>query len=180
VVSDRLRRRDDVTHALGAPVKLSVGPVRLSRWRPGRHGLAAANGTDVRRIVAYLRGAVPSVAAGPTALAVVPVDDPEVAALSLVSLAVSRAQEGRTVVVADLAVTSGGTALHQLVLQAAGRLAVALAPADATTTVGDLWRSPDAEEVRELILDRVLEPHRPVEMEVGVWGTSDDHPAARG
>lgn len=103
VVSDRLRRRDDVTHALGAPVKLSVGPVRLSRWRPGRHGLSAANGTGVRRIVAYLQGAVPSVAAGPAALAVVPVDDPEVAALSLVSLALSRAQEGRTVVVADLA-----------------------------------------------------------------------------
>ena len=29
IVSGRLRRRDDVTHALGAPVKLSVGPVKL-------------------------------------------------------------------------------------------------------------------------------------------------------
>ena len=42
IVSDRLRRRDDVSQALGAPVKLSVGAVRLSRWRPGRRGLAAA------------------------------------------------------------------------------------------------------------------------------------------
>jgi len=149
VVSDRLRRRDDVTHALGAPVKLSVGPVRLSRWRPGRHGLAAANGTDVRRIVAYLRGAVPSVAAGPTALAVVPVDDPEVAALSLVSLAVSRAQEGRTVVVADLA--SGAPAATLLHSRKPGvrsvsvrdaHLIIAVPDPDDVAPIGPLGRAP--------------------------------------
>ena len=28
LVSDRLRSRDDIAHALGAPVRLSVGPVR--------------------------------------------------------------------------------------------------------------------------------------------------------
>jgi capsular polysaccharide biosynthesis protein len=149
VVSDRLRRRDDVTHALGAPVKLSVGPVRLSRWRPGRHGLAAANGTDVRRIVAYLRGAVPSVAAGPTALAVVPVDDPEVAALSLVSLAVSRAQEGRTVVVADLA--SGAPAATLLHSRKPGvrsvnvrdaHLIIAVPDPDDIAPIGPLGRAP--------------------------------------
>ena len=38
LVSDRLRRRDDVAQALGAPVKLSVGAVRLNRWLPGRAG----------------------------------------------------------------------------------------------------------------------------------------------
>src|SRR5262249_1393959 len=32
LVSDRLRRRDDVARALGAPVRLSVGGVRLNRW----------------------------------------------------------------------------------------------------------------------------------------------------
>ena len=36
------------------------------------------------------------------ALAVVPVDDPRAAALSLVSLALSRAQQGERVVLADL------------------------------------------------------------------------------
>jgi capsular polysaccharide biosynthesis protein len=103
ITSDRLRRRDDVTHALGAPVKLSVGAVRLSRWRPGRRGLAAAGSVGVRRITSYLRAAEPRTVRGAAALAVVPVDDPRVAALSVVSLAVSRAREGRNVIVADLA-----------------------------------------------------------------------------
>ena len=94
IVSDRLRRRDDVSQAIGAPVKLSVGAVRLSRWRPGRRGLAAARSVEVRRIAAHLRGAVPARAGGPAALAVVPVDDPQVAALALVSLALSRARDG--------------------------------------------------------------------------------------
>ena len=39
LVSDRLRRRDDVAQALGAPVKLSVGTVRPKRWLPGRRGI---------------------------------------------------------------------------------------------------------------------------------------------
>ena len=65
IVSDRLRRRDDVSRALGAPVKLSVGAVRLSRWRPGRHGLAAARSVEVRRIAAHLRGTVPARPGGP-------------------------------------------------------------------------------------------------------------------
>src|SRR5262249_25015872 len=59
IVSDRLRRRDDVSRALGVPVRYSVGPVRLSRWRPGRRGLAAARQPAVRRITAHLRAAVP-------------------------------------------------------------------------------------------------------------------------
>lgn len=103
IVSDRLRRRDDVTHALGAPVKLSVGTVRASRLRLGRPGLAAAEGGGIRQIAAHLRGAVPASATGPAALAVVPADDPAAAALAVASLALSRAQEGRRVVVADLA-----------------------------------------------------------------------------
>ena len=111
LVSDRLRRRDDVAHALGAPVKLSVGKVRLSRW-PFRRGLQAASGADIGRIVKHLA----DVAAGnlhrPPALAVVPVDNPQVAALSLVSLAVTSAQQGgMQVVLADLC---SGTPAAQL------------------------------------------------------------------
>jgi capsular polysaccharide biosynthesis protein len=103
LASDRLRRRDDVAYALGAPVKLSVGTVGLSRWLPGRHGLAAARLASIRRIVAFLRTATPVPAQGAgAALAVVPSDDPRVAAVSAVSLAVSFAQEGRQVVLADL------------------------------------------------------------------------------
>ncbi len=108
LVSDRLRRRDDVARALGAPVKLSVGKVRQSRWRPGPRGLAAARRPEVRRIVAYLGRVAQLGSTGPASspgiatLAVVPVDEPQVAALALVSLAVSAAQQGLRVVVADL------------------------------------------------------------------------------
>jgi capsular polysaccharide biosynthesis protein len=103
VVSDRLYRRDDVARALGAPVKLSVRTVRLSRWRPGRRGLAAAQNTNVRRISAYLGSTLAANSRGRAALAVVPVDDPQVAAISLVSLAISCVQQmGLRVIVADL------------------------------------------------------------------------------
>ena len=103
VVSDRLYRRDDVARALGAPVKLSVRTVRLSRWRPGRRGLAAAQNTKIRRISAYLGSTLAANSRGRAALAVVPVDDPQVAAVSLVSLAISCVQQmGLRVIVADL------------------------------------------------------------------------------
>jgi capsular polysaccharide biosynthesis protein len=98
LVSDRLRQRTDVAQALGAPVKLSVGRVRLN----GRYGLAAADRLDVRRIAAFLDRAVPRNPRRAAALAVVPVDEPQAAALSLVSLALSRAQQGEQVVLADL------------------------------------------------------------------------------
>lgn len=102
LVSDRLRRRDDVASALGAPVKLSVGAIKQSRWRSGSRGLAAIEGKQVQRIVQYLGRAVMPGSRGVATLAVVPVDDPQVAALSLVSLGLSCAQEGLKVIVADL------------------------------------------------------------------------------
>ena len=135
IVSGRLRRRDDVMHALGAPVKLSVGKVRLSRWRPGRRGLAAANGTDVRRIAAHLHSTVPASRGGTAALAVVPVDDPAVAALSLVSMAMSSAQEGRQVVIADLA--SGSPAARLLDSKAPGVRSVSVHDAHLVLAVPD-------------------------------------------
>ena len=70
-----------------------------------------------------------------TALAVVPVDDPEVAALSLVSLAVSCAQEGRKVVVADLA--SGAPAARLLDTKAPGVRSVSVHDARLTLAVPD-------------------------------------------
>ena len=101
LISERLYRRDDVARALGAPVKLSVGTVRSSSWLPGRRGLAATQTNSVRRIAAYLRSEVPADSRS-AALAVVPVGDPRIAALSLVSLAVSSAQEGKQVILVDL------------------------------------------------------------------------------
>jgi len=154
LVSDRLRRRDDVARALGAPVKLSVGKIRLSRWRPGPRGLAAAQRTDIRRIVvhlgrvAHLGSAGPARSPGVTTLAVVPVDEPQVAALALVSLAVSAAQQGLRVVVADLcgsspagrllAITDPG--VHPVRVDHA-QLIVAIPDRDDVVPVGPLGRA---------------------------------------
>jgi capsular polysaccharide biosynthesis protein len=103
LASDRMRRREDVSRALGAPVRLSVQSRPPRRWRPGgRRGLAAARGDDTRRIVAHLRGSLPASSRGTAALAVVAVDNVQAAALPLVSLALSCAQDGRQVVMADL------------------------------------------------------------------------------
>lgn len=100
LLSDRLRRRDDVAQALAAPVKLSVPARRASGWLPGR--LGRVSDRYLQRIVAYLGAAVPTGSRRAAALAVVPVGDPRLAALSVASLAESCAQQGRQVVVADL------------------------------------------------------------------------------
>jgi capsular polysaccharide biosynthesis protein len=149
LVSDRLRQRDDVAHALGAPVKLSVPAVRVSRWLPGRRGLAAARSPQVRQIVAHLGSAVPASSGGPASLAVVPVDDAQVPAVCLVSLAVSCAQQGMQVVVADLC--SGAPAARLLGTTDPGvqavsvhdaHLVVALPEPDDMVPVGPLHRGP--------------------------------------
>jgi capsular polysaccharide biosynthesis protein len=102
LLSRRLRRRDDVAAALGAPVRLSVGPLRARRWRPSLPRQAAKRKLDMRRVVAYLRGSVPGSSRGPASLAVVAVDDPQVVAQVVASLAFSCAGEGKHVVLADL------------------------------------------------------------------------------
>ncbi len=102
LVSDRLRRRDDVANALGASVRLSTRAVRVSRWVPGRRGFAAARHRGMQRIAAHLHAAVPGNIRGAATLAVVPVDSTRVAALAVASLAVSCAEEGQQVIVADL------------------------------------------------------------------------------
>jgi len=103
LASDRLRLRDDVADALGAPVRLSAGKLRAGSRLPGRRGLAAGpRDASLRRIVAYLRGAVPASPGDAAALAVVAVDNEHAAARCLVSLAVSCAREGQKVIVADL------------------------------------------------------------------------------
>lgn len=99
LITDRLRRRDDVARILGAPVRLSVGPVKVSRWR---RGLAVADDPSIRRIVAYLRGIVLQRPSATTSLAFIPVDDVRISALCIVALAKSLADGGLRVVLADL------------------------------------------------------------------------------
>lgn len=103
LVSDKLRRRDDIAWALGAPVRLSAGPIGPRRKLPwSRRGLKATADPEIRRIAAHLRGAA-STKDGHLALAVVPADDSDVAALSLTALAVSYALDQRRVMLVDLA-----------------------------------------------------------------------------
>ena len=148
LVSDKLRRRDDVAHALGSPVRLSVGALQERRWLPfgGRSG---AKDAQVQRIATHLRDAVPGSSRGPAALAVVPVDDLRIPASSLVSLALSRAGEGVQVVVADLCV--GAPAAKLLGAGEPGvrevsvhdrRLVVAVPEPDDIVSVGPLPRGP--------------------------------------
>ncbi|HEY2129220.1 MAG TPA: hypothetical protein VGH77_18760 [Streptosporangiaceae bacterium] len=115
LASSRLRRRDDIAHAIGAPVKLSLGRVRVRRALLGRPGGPPPTGEgtenrDIKRIAEHLRAALPQPLEGPAALAVVPVDRTQVAALSLVELALSSARQGQQVVLADLAI--GGPAVR--------------------------------------------------------------------
>jgi capsular polysaccharide biosynthesis protein len=103
LISDKLRRRDDIARALGAPVGLSVGPIKLSRkLPPSRRGLKAVADPDIKRVADHLRAAT-STKERPVKLAVVPADDPAVAALALVALAISLAEQGRKVMLVDLA-----------------------------------------------------------------------------
>jgi len=97
LVSTRLRRRDDIARALGAPIRLSLG-----RVRPAGRSMAAAKRPEIRQIVAHLRRLVPNGSPAPASLALVAIDAPDVAAVALASLALSYAREGKRVIVADL------------------------------------------------------------------------------
>jgi capsular polysaccharide biosynthesis protein len=111
ITSDRLRRRDDIARAFGAPVRLSVGPLRRGRWPALRRGKAAVRRRDGERLVGYLRGAAAASPGQPASLAVVAVDDPETVAGVVGALALSSAQHGKQVVLADL---SAGAAAARL------------------------------------------------------------------
>jgi capsular polysaccharide biosynthesis protein len=110
LVSDRLRRRDDVAYTLDAPVKLSVRRLRahhrLALW-PGR---AARRRRDMRRVVAHLHSAVPRRTQGAQGLAIVAVDNAPVVAQAVTELVTSYAASGTQVVTADL--SSGAHLAH--------------------------------------------------------------------
>lgn len=101
VASERLRRRDDISRALGAPVRLSVGPVKVRRT--GHASISPTQAPEVRRVVAHLATALPAASHGLMSLAVVPVDDVQVPAICVAYLALSCVQEASArVIVADL------------------------------------------------------------------------------
>jgi hypothetical protein len=101
ITSDRLRRRDDIAYAAGAPVRLSVGSLRKGRWLPQPRRQAEARRHGMSRVVQHLRNALPGSSSGPAGLSVVAVDDAETVARAVVQLAGSMAKD-KKVVLADL------------------------------------------------------------------------------
>lgn len=101
ITSDKLRRRDDIAYAIGAPVRLSVGRLRAGRVPVLSGRSAATRRRDMDRMVDHLRQVIPGGGRAPVSLAVVPVDDTATAAEAVVALAASIARRKR-VVVADL------------------------------------------------------------------------------
>lgn len=100
LVSARPRRRYDIARALGAPVRFSVGRIRVS-GRAARRAPESAGGRGVQQIASYMRGSI-RLEQGRASLAVVAADDCVVPALSVVSLALSCVREGKRVCLADL------------------------------------------------------------------------------
>jgi len=118
LVSSRLRNRDDIADAIGAPILLSTGEVGVN-WLPRvgrRRGLRALDG---RRVVVHLDHAVEPASSGRSAaLAVVAVDNAAEVAPAVVSLALTWASRGKQVVLADL--SAGAPAAHQLRVKGPG------------------------------------------------------------
>jgi capsular polysaccharide biosynthesis protein len=113
LVSDRLRRRDDIADALGTPISLSTGPVTAAhRWLPSWPRARATRARDLDRAVMHLRNAVSIGSARRATLAVVTVDNEKSVAQIMVALAESIARGGRKVVLTDLC--PGAPAARQL------------------------------------------------------------------
>jgi capsular polysaccharide biosynthesis protein len=110
LMSDRLRRRDDIAYALDAPVKLSVSTLGARRTLTLRPGRAANREFDMQRVIAHLHSAVPRSTQVPASLAVVAVDNGPVVAQAVAGLATSYASQGTQVIAADL--SSGAYLAH--------------------------------------------------------------------
>jgi capsular polysaccharide biosynthesis protein len=126
LVSDRVRTRGDVAEAVGAPVKLSVGRLgtRATRQSP-----------DMRRVVTHLSGAIRRNSRGPESMAVVAVDNGEVVAQAVMSLAISYASQKKRVIIADL--SSGSHVARLLGSKGPGVRAISRDKEDLTLAVPD-------------------------------------------
>ncbi|HEV2070477.1 MAG TPA: Wzz/FepE/Etk N-terminal domain-containing protein, partial [Acidimicrobiales bacterium] len=113
VAFQRVRRRADVAAALQAPVALTVGTLPGPLWiqrRRFRKQRGAPDG-DVAKMVGHLRASLSSNGQRAPGLAVVSVDSNGPAALAVSLAAVELANEGKSVLVADLSSDSTLAAL---------------------------------------------------------------------
>lgn len=137
IISSRLRRRDDIAYAIGAPVRLSVGSLHSGR--------AAARERDMERVVEHLRNAVPSGSKGTLGLAVIAVDNAPAVAQAVVTLATAESKQQVRIVLADL--SDGTPAARRLgvkepgistVTPAGDSMAVAVPPPGEIAPIGPL------------------------------------------
>lgn len=103
ILSDRLRRREDVAAVLGVPVAVSVGRIGRRRPRPTPlwilHQLASPD-ARLRTVVRYLGARLAHGRPRPAEL-VVAVDDAAAPAAAVLALACQEARAGRTVALVD-------------------------------------------------------------------------------
>ncbi len=113
VISDRVRRREDVMVALGAPVTMSTGPLARSvrAWGQRFRRHPAGPDGDLSRIVRRLGRLVGSDERSKRRLLVISVDSDGPAAAAVAYLAADLAGNGRRVLLADF---SSGSALARL------------------------------------------------------------------
>jgi capsular polysaccharide biosynthesis protein len=103
LVSDRVRRRDDVAAALDAPVQLSVPAIRYPRLLAAtrvRHRLRRPS-RSIALITGYLASGIPLSSSVQSVLTVVSVASDDSVALSLLGLARVLTTEGKTVALID-------------------------------------------------------------------------------
>lgn len=118
ITSNRLRRRDDISIAVGTPVRLSVGRLRRRRLIPKLRKNSGRLDLDMERVVNHLRTVMPPNPRGAAGLTVVAVDDAPTVGRAVVRLANAFSQEHRNVVVADL--STGAQATRHLGIRAPG------------------------------------------------------------
>ncbi|TCC23695.1 hypothetical protein [Kribbella speibonae] len=119
LISDRLWKRQDIAHALGTRVRLSV--TTPARWRlpwPAALRRAQLQSRENQLIVQHLDHRIFWGERPVPSLAVVGIDDVHTCALAVASLAVSLADDGKRVLVADL--TSSGRLARMLGVKTAG------------------------------------------------------------
>jgi capsular polysaccharide biosynthesis protein len=119
IISDRIRRRDEFSAALGAPVALSVGKIRRPRWmcvRRLRHRLKRPT-RSVRRLARHVRSELMTMS-GYQGLAVVSIGSIEESVLVVAESARGLGSDGKRVIVVDL--SPGGLLDRVLGLKTAG------------------------------------------------------------
>jgi capsular polysaccharide biosynthesis protein len=140
LLTERLRRRDDVGEALDAPIGLSVGPLRSGRLGVGR--TSARITADRTRVSEYLAKTIPQSPQGTAALCIIAVDNVAEVTDVAVEFAQLCAHNGRTVMVADLC--AGAPTARALGATGTGLSAITLDGAKGVVVV------PDTDEIAPL------------------------------